>query len=137
MRWPHNYYIVTNPPSPNIILFSLFITPCTVFNILKLTNFLAQEQNKKKFIFQGTMIGPNFMDEIDCGSFFDQIDDLLDFPADDVEAGQANEDCNSLIPNLWQTQPESLPGSDSVFSTNNSASDLSAELSVPVSYNYN
>ena len=78
------------------------------------------------------MIGPNFIDEIDCGSFFDQIDDLLDFPADDVEAGQANEDCNSLIPNLWQTQPESLPGSDSVFSTNNSASDLSAELSVPV-----
>ncbi|XP_030930229.1 GATA transcription factor 8-like [Quercus lobata] len=77
------------------------------------------------------MIGPNFIDEIDCGSFFDQIDDLLDFPADDVEAGQANEDCNSLIPNLWQTQPESLPGSDSVFSTNNSASDLSAELSVP------
>jgi hypothetical protein len=79
------------------------------------------------------MIGPNFIDEIDCGSFFDQIDDLLDFPTDDVDTGLGTEDCNSF-PTLWQTQPESLPGSDSVFSAKNSASDLSAELSVPVSF---
>lgn len=78
------------------------------------------------------MIGPNFMDEIDCGSFFDHIDDLLDFPAEDVDAASlpAASNCNSF-PSIW-TESESLPGSDSVFS-GNSSSDLSAELSVPVS----
>ncbi|KAG4989371.1 hypothetical protein JHK85_032354 [Glycine max] len=35
------------------------------------------------------MVGPNFMDEIDCGSFFDHIDDLLDFPVKDVDGGAA------------------------------------------------
>ncbi|CAK7325459.1 unnamed protein product [Dovyalis caffra] len=76
----------------------------------------------------------NFMDEIDCGSFFDQIDDLLDFPSDDVDASFPdctttnnhascffNNDDNSF-PGIWSTQSDSLPGS---------ASDLSAELSVP------
>ncbi|KAJ8759193.1 hypothetical protein K2173_004200 [Erythroxylum novogranatense] len=80
----------------------------------------------------------NFLDEIDCGSFFDHIDDLLDFPSDDVDAGLSAPDNknnnvnNGTFPSLWSTQSESLPGSDSVFSSNNnSASDLSAELSVP------
>ncbi|EOY18664.1 hypothetical protein QUC31_006413 [Theobroma cacao] len=80
------------------------------------------------------MIGPtNFIDEIDCGSFFDHIDDLLDFPNEDVEAGLSASDSAvnaSAFPSIWTTHSESLPGSDSVFS-NNSASDLSAELSVP------
>ncbi|KAE7996974.1 hypothetical protein FH972_001650 [Carpinus fangiana] len=78
------------------------------------------------------MIGPNFIDEIDCGSFFDHIDDLLDFPTgeDDVEAALGSTDCNAF-PTLWSNQSESLPGSESVFSAGNSASDLSAELSVP------
>ncbi|KAJ4720779.1 GATA transcription factor [Melia azedarach] len=75
------------------------------------------------------MVGPNFMEEIDCGSFFDHIDDLLDFPNEDIEAGLSSADCNSF-PSIWPTQSESLPGSDSVFS-NNSSTDLSAELSVP------
>lgn len=81
------------------------------------------------------MIGPNFIDEIDCGSFFDHIDDLLDFPTgeDDVEAALGSADCNAFPP-LWSNQSESLPGSESVFSAGNSASDLSAELSVPVSF---
>ncbi|KAE8670682.1 hypothetical protein F3Y22_tig00112114pilonHSYRG00149 [Hibiscus syriacus] len=80
------------------------------------------------------MIGPaDFIDEIDCGSFFDHIDDLLDFPNDDVDAAVSA--CDSALnattfPSIWTTQSESFPGSDSVFS-NNSASDLSAELSVP------
>lgn len=74
------------------------------------------------------------MDEIDCGSFFDHIDDLLDFPTgeDDVEATLGSADCNTF-PTLWSNQSDSLPGSESVFSAGNSASDLSAELSVPVS----
>lgn len=76
------------------------------------------------------MIGTNFMDEIDCGSFFDHIDDLLDFPNEDVEAGLPNADSNSF-PSIWPTQSDSLPGSDSVFS--NSSTDLSTQLSVPVS----
>lgn len=85
------------------------------------------------------MVGPNFMDEIDCGSFFDHIDDLLDFPVEDVDGGAATlpsvaaaGNSNSLA-SIWPTESESFPGSDSVFS-GNSASDLSAELSVPVSF---
>ena len=79
----------------------------------------------------------SFMDEIDCGSFFDHIDDLLDFPSDDVDASLP--DCTTTnnhascfidnddnsFPGIWSTQSDSLPGS---------ASDLSAELSVPVSW---
>ncbi|XP_030548879.1 GATA transcription factor 8 [Rhodamnia argentea] len=75
------------------------------------------------------MTGPNFIDEIDCGSFFDHIDDLLDFPNEDIEAGLPVGKPDSL-PSIWSAQPESLPGSDSVFSANSSSS-LSAELSVP------
>lgn len=82
------------------------------------------------------MIGPNFMDEIDCGSFFDHIDDFLDFPGDDVDAGLGPSTDNKAFPSIWSTQSDSLPGSDSVFS-GNSASDLSAELSVPVSISVN
>ncbi|XVF75558.1 hypothetical protein PTKIN_Ptkin13bG0196500 [Pterospermum kingtungense] len=77
------------------------------------------------------MIGPtDFVDELDCGSFFDHIDDLLDFPNEEVEAGLSVADSAAAFPAIWTTDSESLPGSDSVFS-NNSASDLSAELSVP------
>ncbi|KAI4351402.1 hypothetical protein L6164_005771 [Bauhinia variegata] len=76
------------------------------------------------------MIGPNFMDEIDCGSFFDQMDDLLDFPAEDVDASLPTAGNSNAFPSLWPVDTESLPGSDSVFS-GNSASDISTELYVP------
>ena len=79
------------------------------------------------------------MDEIDCGSFFDHIDDLLDFPVEDVDGGAATlpsvaaaGNCNSLA-SIWPAESDSFPTSDSVFS-GNTASDLSAELSVPVSF---
>ncbi|OIW06722.1 hypothetical protein TanjilG_11447 [Lupinus angustifolius] len=87
------------------------------------------------------MVGLNFMDELDCGSFFDQIDDLLDFPVEDVVDGtttttttalpavSASGNCNSLA-SIWPPQSESFPCSDSIFS-GKSAPDLSAELSVP------
>ncbi|KAK8691687.1 hypothetical protein V6N13_075187 [Hibiscus sabdariffa] len=72
------------------------------------------------------MIGStDFIDEIDCGSFFD---DLIDFPNGDVELEAF--DSNTTFPSIWTTQHESLPCSDSIFS-NNSASDPSAELFVP------
>ncbi|KAJ1403095.1 Zinc finger, GATA-type [Sesbania bispinosa] len=61
------------------------------------------------------------MDEIDCGSFFDHIDDLLDFPVEDVDGGGASlpsvaatGNCNSLA-SIWPPESESFPGSDSVF----------------------
>lgn len=76
------------------------------------------------------MMGPNFIDEIDCGNFFDQIDDLIDFPPDD-ECGDANlvssGDCSNFP--AWD---DALPECDPLFSGSH-ASDLSAELSVPVS----
>lgn len=73
------------------------------------------------------------MDEIDCGGFFDHIDDLLvDFSGDDVDAGLGPKPETTSFPSIWSTtQSDSLPASDSVFS-GNSASDLSAELSLPV-----
>lgn len=83
----------------------------------------------------GVVMGPNFIDEIDCGSFFDHIDDLLDFPGEDIEAGLGSAADSNSLPTIWPTQSESLPGSESVFS-GNSSSDLSAELSVPVSNFY-
>ncbi|XP_052200420.1 GATA transcription factor 8 isoform X2 [Diospyros lotus] len=70
----------------------------------------------------------DFMDEIDCGSFFDQIDDLIEFPADNESADSKD------FPTLWPNSLDALPpASDHIFSGNhsNTASDLSAELSVP------
>ncbi|KAL2324809.1 hypothetical protein Fmac_023867 [Flemingia macrophylla] len=102
------------------------------------THMQSEEREREKVLVAEEMVGPNFMDEIDCGSFFDHIDDLLDFPVEDVDgaaaatlpsvsAGAGN--CNSLA-SIWPPESDSFPGSDSVFS-GNSASDLSAELSVP------
>ena len=84
------------------------------------------------------MIGNSLGDEIDCGSFFDHIDDLLDFPVEDVDLGlppvNRGDSANSF-PTIWPTHSESLPGSVSVFSANDNA-DLSAQLSVPVSVSF-
>ncbi|KAE8701537.1 GATA transcription factor 8 [Hibiscus syriacus] len=77
------------------------------------------------------MIGStDFIDEIDCGSFFN---DLIDFPNGDVELEAFHSTAATdaaLFPAIWTTQHESLPCSDSVFS-HNSASDPSPELFVP------
>ncbi|CAN1797922.1 GATA transcription factor 8 [Linum perenne] len=94
------------------------------------------------------MVGPtpsslNFMEELD---FFDQIDDLIDFPSDDIDSilpcpdananpqffsaadNKTDDDggCSFLPPSIWAAHPGSDPGFP-----NQSASDLSAELSVP------
>ncbi|XP_051120179.1 GATA transcription factor 8-like [Andrographis paniculata] len=76
---------------------------------------------------------PNFGDEIDCGSFFDQIDDLIEFPSDN-DCGDGNnfvsiDDCKTFT-DMWS---DPLPESDAIFPGGhlNSGSDLSAELSVP------
>lgn len=81
-------------------------------------------------------MGPNFVDEIDCGNFFDQMDDLIEFPPENVCAGGDlfnSGDCPDFS-SLWN---DALPGSDPLFtgSQTASAADLSAELSVPVSMN--
>ncbi|KAF2318525.1 hypothetical protein GH714_008623 [Hevea brasiliensis] len=50
------------------------------------------------------MIGPaNFIDEIDCGSFFDHIEDLLDFPTDDIEACLPGPDCTTTTTTTMTT----------------------------------
>lgn len=76
-------------------------------------------------------MGSNVVDEIDCGSFFDHIDDLIEFPLENENVGLSSTDCKDF-PSIWN---DPLPDSDSFFSSNqrNSASDLSAEISVPVS----
>lgn len=72
----------------------------------------------------GSIHGGN-MEEMDCGSFFDHIDDLLDFPlnGEDIESGLPGK--FDSFPSIWSTE------SDSVFS--NTDSDLPVQLSVPVS----
>lgn len=83
-------------------------------------NFLRKISVKEKMIEQ---------DETDCSSFFDHIDDLLDFPADEIDVGAASLPAAVVIcqsfPSIWPTE------SDSVFSESSSV-----ELSVPVSLQY-
>ncbi|CAN1237980.1 GATA transcription factor 8 [Linum grandiflorum] len=87
----------------------------------------------------------SFMEELD---FFDQMDDLIDFPSDDnidailsspagggggdavkpnlFSAADDRTDSSFLPPSIWAAHPGSDPGFP-----NHSASDLSAQLSVP------
>jgi hypothetical protein len=65
---------------------------------------------------------------MDCGSFFDQIEDLLDFPSDDIDTGLSGN--LDAFPSIWSSHLESLPDADSVFSDN-----ASPDLYVPVSFN--
>ncbi|KAK9064096.1 hypothetical protein SSX86_017968 [Deinandra increscens subsp. villosa] len=77
------------------------------------------------------MAGQDFMEEIDCASFFDHIDDLIEFPP--VNDNSLNSvDCNEF-PNIWTNNSGDLQVSDPIFCGGNSdnASNLSAELAVP------
>ncbi|KAI3997379.1 hypothetical protein MKX01_003182 [Papaver californicum] len=84
------------------------------------------------FVQVNKMIGPGFIDDMDldiCGDFFDHIDDLLDFPSEEIE-GSGGGDCNAFQ-DMWPSipPPEALVDPCSGFS--NSSSDLSTELPVP------
>lgn len=99
----------------------LFSVPVRKFGYL--TRFLPNSPQESS-----TMVGSihnGSVEELDCGSFFDQIGDLLDFPlnGEDIETGLPGK--LDSFPTIWSTE------SDSVFS--NANSDLSAQLSVPVS----
>jgi len=79
------------------------------------------------------MIG-NFIDDIDCGSFFDHIDDLLEFPEEET----AVTDTTVVTPvapptTFWPAESDSLHATNTVFS-GNTVPDLSTELSVPVRF---
>ncbi|KAL8166841.1 hypothetical protein V2J09_008340 [Rumex salicifolius] len=78
------------------------------------------------------MDGTNFMDEMECGNFFDQIDDLLEFPTDDLDTDLlgASGDFGSFPSTLPGSSSDALLSSDSVFS-GSIAPDLSDQLSVP------
>ncbi|XP_047973700.1 GATA transcription factor 8-like [Salvia hispanica] len=71
---------------------------------------------------------PELIDEIDCGNFFGQMEDLIEFPPD-IECDDANVVSSSDYKD-FPTWDEALQGCDSLFSVT-SASDLAAELSVP------
>lgn len=75
------------------------------------------------------MEGQTYTEEIDCGSFFDQIDDFIEFPP--VTDTTLNTiDCNDFA-DIWTNNSDELQVSDPIFSDNNAASTLSAELAVP------
>ncbi|KAL1542436.1 GATA transcription factor 8-like [Salvia divinorum] len=84
-------------------------------------------------------MGPNLGDEIDCANFFDQIDDLIEFPPENECGGGAGAGAAGAgdfvgsgdpkdVPSMWS---DSLPETDLFFANRDAASDLSAELSVP------
>ncbi|KAL3650016.1 hypothetical protein CASFOL_006419 [Castilleja foliolosa] len=77
-------------------------------------------------------MGPNYVDEIDCGNFFDQIDDLIEFPSEnECGAGDLVGPIESKdFPSMWN---DVLPESDPFFSGSHAdgPTDISTELSVP------
>ncbi|GFP95982.1 gata transcription factor 9 [Phtheirospermum japonicum] len=77
-------------------------------------------------------MGPNIVDEIDCGNLFDQIDDLIDFPPDNECGGDGNL-VGSGDGMDFATWNDALTDCDPFLSGShvNSAPDFSAELSVP------
>ncbi|KAD2804805.1 hypothetical protein E3N88_38182 [Mikania micrantha] len=77
------------------------------------------------------MAGQNFMEDIDCASFFDHFDDLIDFPPV-TDTSLNSVDCNEFL-NIWTNNSDELQESDPMFCGGNSdnASGLSAELAVP------
>ncbi|CAN7085091.1 unnamed protein product [Brassica oleracea var. botrytis] len=79
------------------------------------------------------MIGQSFFPEdLDCGNFFDNMDDILDFPGGDIDVGFDIGESDSF-PNIWTTHHDTWPpASDPLFSSNtNTNSDSSPELYVP------
>lgn len=78
------------------------------------------------------MIGQSFPEDLDCGNFFDNMDDLMDFPGGDIDVGFGIGDSDSF-PTIWTTHHDTWPAaSDPLFSSNTN-SDSSPELYVPVS----
>ena len=79
------------------------------------------------------MFGQSFPEDIDCGNFFDNMDDILDFPGCDMDVGFNIGDSGSF-PNIWTNHQDTWPAaSDPLFSSNTN-SDSSPELYVPVSF---
>nr|XP_043616537.1 GATA transcription factor 8-like [Erigeron canadensis]XP_043616538.1 GATA transcription factor 8-like [Erigeron canadensis] len=76
------------------------------------------------------MAEETFIEEIDCGSYFDHIEDLIDFPPVTDETSLNVVDCNDFA-DIWTKNSDELQASDPIFSDNNCASSLSAELAVP------
>ncbi|CAN4080706.1 unnamed protein product [Withania somnifera] len=74
-------------------------------------------------------MGSNFVDEIDCSSFFDHMEDLIEFSPENECGSLDAVDCKDF-PTIWN---DPLPDSNPLFSGSysNSASDFSTELSVP------
>ncbi|CAN6977633.1 hypothetical protein IGI04_037566 [Brassica rapa subsp. trilocularis] len=76
------------------------------------------------------MFGQSFPEDIDCGNFFDNMDDILDFPGCDMDVGFNIGDSDSF-PNIWTNHQDTWPAaSDPLFSSNTN-SDSSPELYVP------
>ncbi|XP_076946723.1 GATA transcription factor 8-like [Bidens hawaiensis] len=79
------------------------------------------------------MAGQSYMEEveIDCSSFFDHIDDLIEFPA--VEEAAANPVEFNDFPNTWTNNFNEIPVSDPIFGggSSDNAAGLAAEIAVP------
>ncbi|XP_057471762.1 GATA transcription factor 8-like [Actinidia eriantha] len=57
------------------------------------------------------MVGADFMDEVECGSFFDQFEDFIDFPPDN-ECGLSSGGVGNDLSSIWPNPSDSLPCSE-------------------------
>lgn len=85
------------------------------------------------------MLGSAFIDEMgssnNCGDLFDSIEDLLDFPIEEVEGdlvGGSVGAGNQFDSGVWPGSAPPVEPLTSVFNDNNTTSDLDTGL--PVSY---
>lgn len=100
--------------------------------------FVVSDSQKSFVTLELIVMGPNCIDDIDCGSFFDHIDDFIDFLPENKApfgSGSVTDFCYNFL-TIWTGAADDLPGSDPLFPVDNtnSASDLSVELAVPVCY---
>ncbi|KAG9139063.1 hypothetical protein Leryth_022564 [Lithospermum erythrorhizon] len=69
-----------------------------------------------------------FLEEIDCESFFDHVEDLIDFPLEDDCGGFGADECKDF-PCIWD---DTFPMDDPILCSGNANEpDLSTEIAVP------
>ncbi|KAJ4904672.1 GATA transcription factor 8 [Raphanus sativus] len=76
------------------------------------------------------MFGQSFPEDLDCGNFFDNMDDILDFPGGDIDVGFGIGDSDSF-PNIWTSHNDTWPAASNPLFSSNTNSDTSPELYVP------
>ncbi|KAJ4958348.1 hypothetical protein NE237_025459 [Protea cynaroides] len=125
--YPYRYF----PKTPKSIILPLRDLGFIFFPKIKVYHSLSVREIN--------MIKPSFIDDLDnelCRNFFDHIDDLLDFPMEDVGSGDSGGECNGFQGACWPPIVDALTGSTNTVlygkNGDNTTSEFSTELSVPI-----